>query len=528
MLAGFDVKAIFGTADHCGALVDMKTVPSPSIQVVPAEPEGFTVSWTEPPNDAVESWTIEWRRVQSNPGFYHPTANTAIGSSLMNFTKRGNFGVSNGRRCEFTKLTPGVTGFATGVRYYVVNVLTNSFELAKDQAGTEIVKVAGAELVAASTEWRFTQDTPTPRLVANVEAWNKSPATNKLPSATRSYTVTNPTFVESWPNASNLVEVQVLANYKAVSVPAASITQTKLGGERIELEWPDTLNSLFTPPFKEPGWRTNYRRPETVGAGVKEKEKKLEVQGNRAIIQLRPWEENYKPTGTTAIGASFIPLASGGAGAGGAAAKGFAAGQKVKFLKVKAGVTAPAVGTTYYVKTASETGIELSLTPGGPAVVVAGHAMEVTGTELEVQFLAGEPELELKTTKGFVGVAGIFVTLFQVRIGQVRLPKAEPQLPEPQGGVPYSGPEYPKVGDVLKVTGQAAWTAGPVTTAKYQWYTKTGMETAPIQIPGATGTSYTVQSGDVGQWIEVEEYAANANGTAYYSASSEPTREIRA
>lgn len=80
------------------------------------------------------------------------TANTVVGSSVLNLTGAKAKGFTNGAVVILRKLTGGVTGgLVEGRTLYVVGEGTNSFELAMEVGGVGI-KVTGAELVAASTE----------------------------------------------------------------------------------------------------------------------------------------------------------------------------------------------------------------------------------------------------------------------------------------------------------------------------------------------------------------------------------------
>jgi hypothetical protein len=69
------------------------------------------------------------------------------------------------------------------------------------------------------------------------------------------------------------------------------------------------------------------------------------------------------------------------------------------------------------------------------------------------------------------------------------------------------------VGDTL-VTGNGAWNGTPAIGFTYQWMycDSTGMACAPI--PSATGSSYVVQSSDVGSTIDCVVTATNGGGSA--------------
>ena len=81
---------------------------------------------------------------------YSPTANTAIGASLVNLTGAKVKRFTNGNIVVFTALTAGVTGLVVNKQYFVVGETANGFEVSATEGGSAIL-VAGHELEAGST-----------------------------------------------------------------------------------------------------------------------------------------------------------------------------------------------------------------------------------------------------------------------------------------------------------------------------------------------------------------------------------------
>jgi hypothetical protein len=85
-------------------------------------------------------------------------------------------------------------------------------------------------------------------------------------------------------------------------------------------------------------------------------------------------------------------------------------------------------------------------------------------------------------------------------------------------GAPVASTTPPKiggtatVGDKLTVTDNGTWTAAPAPTYSYQWESCSGSSCA--KIAGATGSSYTLTSAEVGKKIKAQVTATNSYGSA--------------
>lgn len=88
------------------------------------------------------------------------------------------------------------------------------------------------------------------------------------------------------------------------------------------------------------------------------------------------WEVPYKLTSTTAIGATVLNIT-------GAESKKLVNGMAVKFAALPAGVTTLNTTTVYFVVGAGANACEVSLTEGGAAIKVEGHALEAANTEIK-------------------------------------------------------------------------------------------------------------------------------------------------
>ncbi|HEY5188291.1 MAG TPA: S8 family peptidase [Solirubrobacteraceae bacterium] len=97
-----------------------------------------------------------------------------------------------------------------------------------------------------------------------------------------------------------------------------------------------------------------------------------------------------------------------------------------------------------------------------------------------------------------------------------------PVVPVSTGVPVVSG--TPQVGLLLSA-GSGSWSGSPTSFA-YSWSRCNGLGVACVPLSGATGSSYTVLSGDVGSTLEVTVTASNAAGSA--SASSVPTAVVAA
>ncbi len=149
------------TADWAASVGGVTAIPGQSTAAGEGALKEFQLLSTVEKEVHDSNTAIGWLAMKAFTGLigtYAPTSNTAIGSSIINLTgveaKAGAVwegGTSNTPIIVFRELTPGVTGLATGVAYFVVKGAANSFELALTKGGTGI-KVAGHILESASTK----------------------------------------------------------------------------------------------------------------------------------------------------------------------------------------------------------------------------------------------------------------------------------------------------------------------------------------------------------------------------------------
>lgn len=86
-----------------------------------------------------------------------PTANTAIGETVITLAGSEALGFTNGHRVYIKTLTTGVTGGLSLATFYVVGAKENGFELSETEGGAAI-KVAGHALEAASTSFMLSSE----------------------------------------------------------------------------------------------------------------------------------------------------------------------------------------------------------------------------------------------------------------------------------------------------------------------------------------------------------------------------------
>jgi alpha-tubulin suppressor-like RCC1 family protein len=630
-LAGYTgITQIVASEEHAALLqASVASIPQ-SVYEIKAGIGTFTAKWNqafatlmeakgpkgETIKDKVESWTLKWRREEFNPGYFPLTGPTKATESLFTMSGASVKGVKNGRQMIVETLPGGETHFKVGTTYYVVKPTKEgaTFELAEDEAGTKIVKCT-AELTAENTTLLLVEG-------KKQEPWNTSVPTTNMAKGTKEVTVT-PTFAETWPNASNLLEVVLEANYKNVNA-VSTATSHVIGAEEWQVEWTDKLNPAGE---KEPGWSGQARRKTKVAG---EQEPLTQFNGfskegpGPTSFKLRPWEEPFKLTGTAVLKAKLLPLEKAGL-------KGFEVGKRVKFTKLPTG-SQFIKNTFYYLVRADELGIEIALTEGGAALEVETKELTESTCTLELQMVAGEglykPTGPTKTTEsriqltgaqgsGFhnarrvkfpklpggittldtttsyfvVGVSptaveaggfqvsateggaaitpdkeltaantevalgelevteclGAFDPIFDIRTQFVVVEKTgggfAGELPRLSGinlpgttgliSAPYvtSPHERPQVGDLLTAS-PGVWTDAsklPInpTGYRYQWWSKEqNAESGWTKIPGATNSSYEVQEAYLGQGIQVEVWAENSVGVAYFGQRSALTLAV--
>jgi alpha-tubulin suppressor-like RCC1 family protein len=648
-------------------------------------PKGETIK------DHVESWTLKWRREEFNPGYFPLTGPTKATESLFTMSGASVKGVTNGRQMIVETLPGGETHFKVGTTYYVVKPTKEgeTFELAEDEAGTKIVKCT-AELTAENTTlllvegkkqepWNTSTATtnmgvlegtvtntskemtgvtsfaghlvgapitgpgiPAPTTVESVnegaktlqlsKAATSSPGKSKYNAYVKEVTVT-PTFGETWPKATNLLEVLLEANQQNANA-VSTATSHVIAAEEWQVEWTDQLNPAGE---KEPGWSLEARRKTEVagivaGLPVKLQEPLTQFNGfskegpGPTSFRLRPWEEPFKLTGTAVLKAKLLPLEKAGL-------KGFEVGKRVQFSKLPSG-SKFVKGKLYYLVRADETGIEIATLEGGGALEVETKELTASNCTLELQMVAGEgrykPTGPTKTTEsriqltgaqgsGFhnarrvkflklpagittlntttsyfvVGVSptaveaggfqvsalegagaitpdkeltaantefalgelevteclGAFDPIFDIRtqfvvpekagggfagelprLSGINLPGTTGTIAAPYVTVP-SPHERPQVGDELKAS-PGVWTDASKLTInpagyKYQWWSKEqNSESGWTKIPGAMSSSYTVEEAYLGQGIQVEVWAENSVGAAYFGQRSALTLPV--
>ena len=94
-----------------------------------------------------------------------------------------------------------------------------------------------------------------------------------------------------------------------------------------------------------------------------------------------------------------------------------------------------------------------------------------------------------------------------------------PQVPATSGAASIAGDAVE--GQTLSES-HASWSGSP-TSYSYQWQSCDGSGNNCSAIPGATGQSYTLTTGDVGHTIRVQEAATNAGGSSDAATSPQTT-----
>lgn len=147
----------------------------------------------------------------------------------------------------------------------------------------------------------------------------------------------------------------------------------------------------------------------------------------------------------------------------------------------------PTPGTTYTVLSGAS--LNGNIVVGGQTVAPGGSATETLSTT----------QCSNVTTKAIVtyGTNSITATI-------AGPPAAAGQGPRISG--------VPAVGNSLKVSSNGTWSGGPAPTYGYRWYSCGSKSCSPIN--GATKSTYTPTSADIGKTVEVQVTASNSYGAA--------------
>jgi hypothetical protein len=293
---------------------------------------------------------------------FAPTANTAIGSGVINLTGALNAGWVNNFRVSFNSITGGVTGLATGVSYFVVGAATNSFELSLTEGGPAVL-VAGHELETGSTKLQPAN------FASHVLIKN---GTVRLKGEGASSAI--------WLNKVNDSSVEGVDVFFEEEVERKDHGLLLQNCERIDVV-------------------VKMTRSATQGILM---EKCGSIHINPGTRVRNPSDETtpFTPTANTVIGSSVINLT-------GAKGKGFLNGKKVS-MTLTAGVTGLVQGVNYFVVGEATNSFELSLTEGGAAVKVEGHELEAASSK--AFFHTSTAGVESITATGPIYIEGTHIT----------------------------------------------------------------------------------------------------------------------
>ncbi len=166
----------------------------------------------------------------------------------------------------------------------------------------------------------------------------------------------------------------------------------------------------------------------------------------------------------------------------------------------------------------AQVGQNLTASPGtwtGTAPITYTYTWAGTGTAVGATYVVGAGDLgkAVSVTVTATGPGGI------VSAPPVATAAVLPAVPVAGASRPtISG--TPQQGQTLTVT-HAAWaSATPLTLIADQWEQCDALGAGCVAIPGQTGTTYTLQPGDVGHTIAVVETASNTGGASLPATSA--------